>query len=119
MRFLDDLKITLPDLPGALCADPSIPADVFHPQGKLELFAVLPMVVKLCNACPEKAACLEFAVSEKIFDGIWAGTTGDARRLMALSQRKRRKGKKVLQSESQSTKPKASSKRFTSSELLP
>jgi hypothetical protein len=119
MRFLDDLKITLPDLPGALCADPSIPADVFHPQGKLELFAVLPMVVKLCNACPEKAACLEFAVNQKIFDGLWAGTTGHERRLMAMNQSKRGKGKKVSKSESQSTKPKASSKLSTSSELLP
>lgn len=119
MRFLESLKITLPDLPQALCADPSIPADVFHPQGKLELFAVLPMVVKLCNACPEKAACLEFAVNQKIFDGLWAGTTGQERRLMAMDQGKRGKGKKVSKSESKSTKPKASSKPFTSSELLP
>lgn len=117
MRFLDDLKITLPDLPNAKCADPSIPSDVFFPEGRGGLHAVLPMAKKLCDQCPEKIACLQYAVDQEIFDGIWAGTTGQERRWMVRKANKEQHGKKVAPL-SANTEPQASSKRSTSSESL-
>jgi len=116
VRFLEDFKLTLPNLPGALCADPSIPSDVFHPEGNAELLAVLPMVVKLCSKCPERAACLKYAVDEQIFDGLWAGTTGTERRLMGTNQGKRSQGKKVSEWQEKKTNANKSKKQSRSLE---
>jgi len=35
--------------------------------------------IKVCETCPVKAECLEFAICNQITDGIWGGTTETAR----------------------------------------
>ena len=34
-----------------------------------------PAVLKICNACPVKQECLDYAVQHSITDGIWGGLT--------------------------------------------
>lgn len=35
--------------------------------------------MKVCETCPVKLACLEFAIVNQIMDGIWGGTTETVR----------------------------------------
>lgn len=108
MSFGDFLKLTMPNLPLALCADPTIPPDTFHPDGKLGLYAVLPMVRKLCAQCPERTPCLEFALTNQEEEGLWAGTTPDERRKLANGKMLRRQGNEVSQLTSSQKKQKLS-----------
>lgn len=38
---------------------------------------------KFCRPCPERDACLEYALDEKIPDGIWGGRTPRERNAIA------------------------------------
>ena len=78
---LADFFPKLPALPDALCADYYNP-DIFFPQSREQERKTLPFVQSICNECPEKARCLEYALTEQIEDGIWAGTTPAMRRRM-------------------------------------
>ena len=38
------------------------------------------LALSLCNSCPVKSECLEFAITNESVDGIYGGTTGDERK---------------------------------------
>jgi WhiB family redox-sensing transcriptional regulator len=46
--------------------------------------------VRFCNGCPVITQCLEYAIDEKIFHGVWGGSTGAQRRRI-VSARNRAK----------------------------
>lgn len=78
---LADFFPKLPPLRDALCRDYFNP-EIFFPESREQERKTLPFVQSICNECPEKARCLEYALTEQIEDGIWAGTTPAMRRRM-------------------------------------
>jgi len=46
---------------------------VFFPSQGDDSFT--PAAKAICNGCPVKAACLEFALDNNIDDGVWGGTS--------------------------------------------
>lgn len=60
--------------------------DIFFPVTQQEIKAWLPIVRATCNACVEREPCLEYAVSEQIGHGIWAGKTPDERDLLIAAR---------------------------------
>jgi len=92
---MDFLSINLPNLPGALCAKPGVDPELFFPA-KSEMQQRASELKPICGACPSSIACLKYAIENKIYDGIWAGTSAKERRDIveqstSLSQRKGRK----------------------------
>ena len=65
---------TLPLLPDAACRGYASP-EIFFPVTQEEIETCLPIVRATCNACVEKEPCLEYALSQQINHGIWAGKT--------------------------------------------
>lgn len=60
-----------PDLPGALCADPSIlPADAWFSEDGGDLSAAAQLV---CGYCPARADCLAWAIGHGEEHGVWGG----------------------------------------------
>jgi hypothetical protein len=78
----------LPDLPGAACRDhdPTL-WDGRREQdprsrrkaGKRRPQSDFRTAKAICNVCPERLACLEYALREGISIGIWGGKTEDER----------------------------------------
>jgi WhiB family redox-sensing transcriptional regulator len=62
------LPITLPDLPGAACGE--FLDDTFFP-GKWDSDVDVKRICK--TKCPERAACLKWALDNNEQHGIWAG----------------------------------------------
>jgi WhiB family transcriptional regulator, redox-sensing transcriptional regulator len=81
MTSIDEL-CELPDLPDAKCKGVEY-ADVFFPRAHDMNFRIATAQAEaLCNGCPERVPCLEWALTHKV-DGIWAGTDeGDRKRMM-------------------------------------
>jgi WhiB family redox-sensing transcriptional regulator len=71
----------LPKLENASCRDYSYP-DLFFGKNEKEEEANFPFAKVICQGCPDKKPCLEFAVQQNIPYGIWAGTTPKMRRSM-------------------------------------
>ena len=65
---------TLPLLPNAACRQVDNP-NLFFPESRAEERKSLPIVAEICGSCIERKECLEYALTEKIPHGIWAGTT--------------------------------------------
>lgn len=65
----------------ALCAKPGVDPELFHPIGYKSGPDQLQVIRarEVCNACPVKQECLNFAVEKKIPDGILGGLTPDER----------------------------------------
>ena len=76
-----DFKPKLPLLPTAACRETSQP-DLFFPNSKAEERKSLTAVAKFCDGCPVRKECLEYALNEQIFYGLWAGTTPAQRQMM-------------------------------------
>lgn len=50
---------------------------------------VVPITIsRFCTPCPVACSCLEYALSVGAEDGIWGGTTGDERTVIAKQRRK-------------------------------
>ena len=43
--------------------------------------------LQICDRCPVKADCLEWAITHRAIDGIWGGTTEDERRALIAEVR--------------------------------
>lgn len=67
MSDLELTTTTIPALDGALCSGAANPEAwfPFPSEDRSE-------VVSICNACPVKSACLDWAVENKE-DGVWGG----------------------------------------------
>jgi WhiB family redox-sensing transcriptional regulator len=78
----------IPQLENAACRDYAFP-DLFFPVGKKQEEVNLPYAKAICSSCVEASRCLEFALEQKIEDGIWAGTTPDMRSRMKPIARKK------------------------------
>jgi len=75
---------TLPKLPNALCREYEFP-NLFFPESKADEAKSLPLAQAICAGCPERKECLEYALTEEIPHGIWAGTTPAMRGFAANS----------------------------------
>ena len=63
----------------ALCRDTA--PDLFFPVGSTGLAVEQIEAAKaVCNECPSKAPCLQFALDTNQDSGIWGGTSEDERR---------------------------------------
>jgi WhiB family transcriptional regulator, redox-sensing transcriptional regulator len=93
------LAWTLPEVPkphrwrlAASCR--SVDPDLFFPVGTTGLaLDQIDAAKAVCNACPAKAPCLEFALATNQDSGIWGGTSEDERRTLRrqwLRQRRAR-----------------------------
>ncbi len=40
------------------------------------------LIRELCESCPVRQPCLEYALSDESLTGLWGGTTDDERRLI-------------------------------------
>ena len=45
---------------------------------------------RVCEECPERMTCLDYAVDGRIYDGVWGGTDGTERVVIAKKRRRRR-----------------------------
>jgi Transcription factor WhiB len=59
----------LPLLPSAACKDASDPDAWFSAD-----IGVMLAAQRICATCPERSACLAFAVEQDIRLGVWGGT---------------------------------------------
>jgi WhiB family transcriptional regulator, redox-sensing transcriptional regulator len=67
----------------ALCAEPHYNQDAwFPPKGQATTAAKT-----VCQQCGVQDACLAYAISEDIRDGIWGGTTPEERKKLLRSGR--------------------------------
>lgn len=78
---------TLPKLPNALCRNYEFP-NLFFPESKAEEARSLKLAQSICAGCPERKECLEYAISQEIPHGIWAGTTPQMRGFSPNSKRR-------------------------------
>lgn len=62
--------MTMTQLHGARCTEPDTDPDWFFPATPVEYERAL----RLCSACPVRAACLDEALRSGTSDGIWGGT---------------------------------------------
>jgi WhiB family redox-sensing transcriptional regulator len=72
----------LPMLPLAACRDSPTP-DAWFSTNMGEMHAAQ----RVCHGCPERAACLAFALAEHIGEGVWGGTLPGERGMPAHRRR--------------------------------
>ena len=65
--------LSLPSLPGALCAAKGQDPDVWHPD--IGNRAGAEAAKAICQRCPARQPCLEWALSANEQHGVWGGTT--------------------------------------------
>ena len=80
MSLFDQIPL-LPSLPNANCREIEDP-DVFFPVSKEEEARSLEVTSIICGNCRDRKECLEFALSEQIPYGIWAGKTPEQRKIL-------------------------------------
>lgn len=44
---------------------------------------------RVCDECPVRVACVEYAISGRIVDGVWGGTDGAEREALARRRQRR------------------------------
>ena len=65
--------LILPDLPGALCAAAGQDIDLWHPANGNRVSAERAKAI--CERCPVRQHCLEWALEANEQHGVWGGTT--------------------------------------------
>lgn len=68
-----------PDMTQANCI--GLDTNLFFPESSVQEQSLVQAMQRVCNNCPIKKECLEYALHVKV-DGIWAATTPNERRLM-------------------------------------
>jgi WhiB family redox-sensing transcriptional regulator len=75
---------------GAACRDTD--PDLFFPVGSTGLAAEQIRAAKaVCDLCPAKEPCLQFAIENNQDSGVWGGTSEDERRILRRAWVKARK----------------------------
>ncbi len=70
--------------------------DLFFPVGSTGLAAQQIVAAKaVCDVCPAKAPCLQFAIENNQDSGVWGGTSEDERRKLRRAWVKDRKAAAV------------------------
>lgn len=65
----------------AACRDTD--PDLFFPVGSTGVaIEQIAAAKEVCNMCPAKTACLEFALLSNQESGVWGGTSEDERRIL-------------------------------------
>lgn len=82
------VNVTIPRLDGALCAhdDP----DAWFP-GRHSTKADVEAVKAVCDACPARRGCLEWAMETHEPEGIWGGLDEDERRRLRRARNEQRR----------------------------
>ena len=70
--------IKIPDLPQAACT--RVGGDLFFFDRYEANTVEMKMAKAICKHCPEKQACLDFAIANDEEHGIWGGMTTKERR---------------------------------------
>ncbi len=89
-----------PQIPGdwrsqALCSDEAN-TKLFFPVGVTGLAEIQIEDAKaVCQGCPVKAACLEFAITTNQEYGVWGGTSEDERRVLRRAWRAERRAMRL------------------------
>lgn len=69
----------------ALCQE--VGGDLWHPdEGEGQTYATN-RAIKICNACPVKEQCLDYAMENNEILGVWGGTTPSERKRMRKALR--------------------------------
>jgi len=63
-----------------------IDPQVFHPADEDEVAAAAAKAI--CDVCPVRGPCLEFAISAREREGIWGGLTARERRRLVRQRRR-------------------------------
>lgn len=72
--------------PGAVCTRDD--TDDLFPERGVQASAVRATIARLCDRCPIRTECLEWALTRPEPFGIWGGTTDQERRVMRRQRRK-------------------------------
>lgn len=86
----------------ALAVCGTIDPETFFPDGKSGRFRISNTAdaKRICNSCPVRTECLEYAIAEDLDHGIWGGTTPQDRRYrrgeLVEALRKRRANERRL-----------------------
>lgn len=84
----------------AACGD--VDPETFFPTGTSgpSPMTLVKEAKRICNACPVKSECLDYAISEDLDHGVWGGTTPQDRRYhrkaLVETLRKRRANERRL-----------------------
>lgn len=70
MKAIDEAPIA----PPCQTTDP----EIFFPEGRGSTDSII--AKRLCNQCPVKDLCLEYALLDRVDEGVWGGTTYHERR---------------------------------------
>jgi WhiB family redox-sensing transcriptional regulator len=62
-----------------------LPADIFFPQDGVRV----EVARQICADCPVKEPCLEYALANRISEGVWGGSSERQRRRLARQRRSR------------------------------
>jgi hypothetical protein len=78
----------LPDLPDAACRDhdPELWTADMVDFSKAKWTSRVRKAKAICNACPERSACLQYALSARLSSGIWGGLTVEERKERSRSR---------------------------------
>jgi WhiB family redox-sensing transcriptional regulator len=77
--------LTSPALAGALCANEGHDPDLWHPENGNRAGAEAAKAV--CQRCPTRDRCLQWALDANEIHGVWGGTTPSERSALRRSGR--------------------------------
>ena len=75
----DIMNVTTPNFPNAVCID--VDPEVFFPdESSKGSHLKIAKAKEFCFTCSHRIECLEFAIKEKITDGVWGGLSSADRK---------------------------------------
>ena len=87
------IPLLMPDLPDAACMN-SIPEDWFPGERDKDIAADAKAV---CRSCPERLACLQWALDNDERHGVWGGLDEDERLRMVRNNARKSRAKETTE----------------------
>lgn len=78
----EQFAITLPNFDDAACDTIYVDPETWFPETVRSIptrNALIEQAVAICNVCPHKRECLQYAIDNGITDGIWGATLPEER----------------------------------------